>query len=175
MVRILFAIFESGWRRVFGSGNYNRVILHIINVLATSLYLWDKDIPLIKVAFVVPVFEFFYWSVGHGSAFDIGRDYPPSEKTITRYKKYFWNKWCEFLVPKKLWYGFGYDFLWMMFRYGIPAVVVAIILENFWFSFSGIIVAFTYAVCWSLYDMGKIKSPTALAEYVAGFFSGLLI
>ena len=175
MVRILFAVFESFWRRAFGSGNYNRIVLHIINVLAATLFLWYGGMSFIRVALACGVFEAFFWSVGHGSAFDVGRDYPPSEEIVKRYKKYFWNKWCEFLVPKKLWYGFGYDFLWMMFRYGIPAIIIAIILGNFWFSFSGIVVAFTYAVCWSLHDKGKIEHPTVLAEFISGFFSGLLI
>ena len=173
----LFGIFESLWRRAFGSGNYNRVILHIINVLATSLYLWHKDTPLIKVVLAVPVFEFFYWSVGHGAAFDIGRAGKPDSEMIKRYEKYFWDKWCKFIVPESCWYGFWYDYLWMMFRYGLPAILIFIILGKGFFWLAGFGVATAYAIFWNLSDESRLKrlSATEWAEIVSGFVSGFLL
>ena len=178
-IKLLFASYLSFFRRWFGGGfdklSDNRAFQNCLNVVITFGYLFFCGVGIWRSVIASLCLQFLYFCPAHGSAFDIGRDYPPSEETIKRYKKYFWNKLCEFLVPKKLWYGFGYDFLWMMFRYEIPSIFVAIILKNFWFSFCGIFVAFIYAFCWSLYDKGKIKSPTELAEYISGFVSGLLI
>lgn len=172
---ILFAIFEGIWRRAFGSGNFNRAILHIINVVATIFVLSYIGISWWRVVVVAPVFEFLFWSLGHGGAFDIGRSGYPDEETIKRYERFFWDKWCKFLVPKDCWYLYWYDYLWMMFRYGLPAILVSFFLSSWLFGYCGFGVATTYAICWSLYDKGKTKYPTELAEIISGLIVGFLV
>lgn len=173
----LFGIFESLWRSAFGSGNFNRTILHIINIAVTIFCFWFVGISWMRILFAVPAFEFLFWSLGHGAAFDIGRSGYPDEETIKRYDKFFWDKWCKIIVPKQNWYGFWYDYLWMCFRYMLPALLVSIIIGNVYFGYSGFLIATIYALCWNLYDIGKLKkmSPTELAEYLSGFISGFLI
>ena len=80
-------------------------------------------------------------------------------------------------MPAESWYGFGYDFLWMLFRYGLPACLMALILLNPYVIGCGMATAMAYAVCWSLYDKGKLHSlyATELAEFVAGFLTGVLL
>lgn len=173
----LYSIFESFWRRAFGSGNFNRGILHLINILVTIFVLRYVDISWIKVLFVVPIFEFIFWSLGHGGAFDIGRAGYPDEETIKRYERFFWDKWCKIIIPKKYWYGMWYDYMWMLFRYGLPAILISLILGNVLFSVAGFGVATSYAICWNLYDESKLKrlSATEWAELLSGFIVGFLI
>lgn len=177
MIKFLYSVFEACWRRAFGSGDFNRLILHIINVIATLFVLWYLGYSLLQNILVVSLYEAFYWSVGHGPAFDMGRGGKPDEEMIERYKKYFWNKWCEFLVPKEYWYTFGYDFLWMMFRYEIPAAIIAVILCSPFFSLAGLFVSSIYAACWTLQDREKLKRLTAteVAEIISGFITGILL
>lgn len=175
IVRLLFSIFESFWRRALGSGDYKRFVLHVINISVATLYLWYNDVTWLRIGLSVPLYDYWYWNVGHGCAFDIGRDGKPDSEMIKRYEKYFWDKWCKFIVPESCWYGFWYDYLWMMFRYGIPAVLISVILGNWLFGYAGFGVATTYAVCWSLNDKGKTNYPIRIAEYISGFISGLLL
>ena len=177
MVKLLYSVFEACWRRAFGSGNFNRAILHVINVVATTCLLKYLGYSLLNSVAATAVLEFFYWSVGHGPAFDMGRDKEPSEEIIKRYKKYFWNKWCEKLIPEEKWYKFRYDFLWMFFRYEIPAVIIALILRSPIFLLTGLSVSCIYALCWWLHDEGYLKklAATELAEIVVGFITGVLL
>lgn len=186
MIQLLNAITLSIWRRWFGGANIGgdkyedaffnqRWFRYIIGLLVTGLFLWYKKCNYFQIIGADCVLYFAMWGIGHGCAFDISRDGYPDEDMIKRYKKYFWNKWCEFLVPKNSWYGFGYDFIWMMFRYTLPAIIISIILLNPLFILSGVLVALSYAVCWSLYDKDKIKAPTELAELIAGFITGILL
>lgn len=174
---IIFAIFESIWRRAFGSGNFNRAILHIINFIATIFVLRYIDLSWWRVVVVAPVFEFLFWSIGHGGAFDIGRSGYPDEETIKRYERFFWDKWCKIIVPKENWYGMWYDYLWMMFRYGLPSILIFIILGNGFFWLAGFGVATAYAICWNLSDESRLKrlSATERAEIISGFVSGFLL
>lgn len=177
MWKILYSFFEGAWRRLFGSDVIPRLLLHIINVVATGALLRYMGSSWIQVASVGALYEAFYWSVGHGSAFDMGRDGQPSEEMIKRYKKYFWNSWCETLISPENWYTFRYDFLWMFFRYEIPAVLIALCLLSPVFSLAGLCVASIYAGCWWLHDNGYLKElgATELAEIVAGFVTGVLL
>ena len=172
---ILFGIFEGIWRRFFGSGNFNRAILHIINILTTSLYLWYIDIHWIRIIVIVPIFEFIFWSLGHGGAFDIGRSGYPDDETIKRYERFFWDKWCKFIVPEESWYGMWYDFLWMTFRYGLPALLISLIMGSWLFGYTGFGVATIYAICWNLHDKGKTTRPTEWAELFSGLITGFLL
>lgn len=176
-LKILYPVLEGVWRWFFGCSIIKRFVLHVINVIATSFVLWYCGISLFIVAPVVAIYEAFYWSVGHGPAFDMGRGGKPDEEMIKRYKKYFWNKWCEFIVPEEYWYTFGYDYLWMFFRYEIPAILISTLLLNFWFAFAGFAVSTIYAICWSLSDKDELHGhrATRVAEILSGFVSGLLL
>lgn len=174
MIKVLYSIFEACWRRAFGSGDFNRVILHVINVVATCALLRYLGSSWFQVASVGAIYEAFYWSVGHGPAFDMGRDKEPSEEMIKRYKKYFWNSWCEAIVPADKWYTFSYDFLWMLFRYEMPAVLISVLLLSPVFALAGFCVASVYAVCWDFRDENG-GSATAVAEVISGFITGVLL
>lgn len=175
---ITFACWESFYRRWKGTASdekwYNQKWFKTIaNLCLTATTLALLSYSWWQVLAGTLVFQFLFWTQAIGGALDIGRDYPPSEETIKRYKKKFWNKWCEFLVPKKAWYGFFYDFLWMFFRYELPAILVSIILLNPFFLLAGLTSAMSYAFGWALHD-NKGKNPI-IAEYLSGFFAGLLL
>lgn len=178
LISFLFACWEGFWRRWKGTASdkkwYNQKWFKTIaNITLTYGVLLLCGYNWLQGLVATLVFQFLFWTQAVGGALDIGRDYPPSKETIKRYKSKFWNKWCEFLVPKQAWYGFFYDFLWMFFRYELPAILVAIILLNPFFLLAGLTSAMSYAVAWSLYEQ-KGKNPT-IAEYLSGFFAGLLL
>ena len=178
---ILFAIWEAFWRRMFGSDGWNipiiknRAIQHGMNCGVVVFVLFLLQYSFWQIILATAVFEGCYWSWGHGAAFDIGHGGQPDEKTINRYKERFWNKWCEKLLPESLWYTRKYDALWMFFRYEIPAVVVSLLLLNAWFLLAGFTTTAVYWICWWLYDIGKLKSPTDKAEWIVGFTTGLFL
>ena len=181
MINILYAVWESIWRRMFGSDGWNvpiikyRAIQHIFNVIATFGVLWYVGLSWWQNVAVCAFYEGFYWSWGHGPAFDIGRSSYPDEKTIKRYKERFWNNWCEKMFPESMWYGKTYDAFWMFFRYEIPAVLVFAFSLNYWFLLAGFATTFVYWLCWLMFDKGKITAPTDKAEWIVGFISGLLL
>lgn len=178
LISIIYALYLGCWRRWKGTSSdkkwYNQKLFKTsLNILITSGTLSLCGYGLIQVVLATLAFQFLFWTQAIGGALDIGRDYPPSKETIKRYKKKFWNNWCEFLVPKKAWYGFFYDFLWMFFRYELPAILVAIILLNPFFLLAGLTSSMSYAFGWALHD-NKGKNPI-IAEYLSGFFAGLLL
>ena len=183
MLSLLFGLFEAGFRRCFGNDGWNlpiikyRVVQHIIGFLGASIALWLCGYHWIQIIACAGVLQGLYWAPGHGASFDLSRGGYPDEKMIKRYKKAFWNKWCEWLVPESAWYGFGYDFLWLAFRYELPALLLAIISRSYPVAFSGVFVALAYAIGWALFDNGKLKrlSGTELAEYASGFITGFLL
>ena len=181
MTTILYGLFLGFWRRWFGGGldrlPDNRFVQHIIGFTACFLVLWYKGSGWVLSLICAVVLQGLYWAPSHGPAFDLSRGGQPDEKMIERYKKVFWNKWCEFLVPKSSWYGFGYDFLWLMFRYELPALLISALIFNLTFAFAGYTTAIIYAVCWALFDKNKLKhlSGTELAEYISGFLTGVLL
>ena len=177
MVKLLYSVFEGVWRRLFGSDIIPRVILHITNIIATLIVLWTLGFMWVQIIPAVITYEFFYWTVGHGPAFDMGRDKNPSEETIKRYKSYFWNSWCEKLVKQENWYTFRYDFLWMFFRYEIPSIMIAACLLSTVFILAGLCIASIYAGCWWLNDHNYLKklAATELAEIISGFVTGILL
>ena len=182
MIALLTGVFMSFWRRMFGSDGWNKPVIknrfvqHVIGFVCVVIALIVSDYHWAQASCAALVLQFLFWAPSHGPAFDMSRDGSPDKKMLERYDNYFWNSLCEFLVPKTEWYNFGYDFLWMLFRYGLPSAVVSIILLSPYFAFSGVLTAFVYAICWSLKDIGIIKkSPTAVAEWIVGFIVGFLI
>ena len=177
-MQYLFCILESFWRRWKGTASdkhwYNaKWFKTICNLCLTYIALYLCGYHWLQSLIATLVFQFLFWTQAIGGALDMGRDYPPSEETIKRYKSKFWNKWCEFLVPKQAWYGYFYDFLWMMFRYGLPAILVSIILLNPFFLLAGVTCALCYNLAWALYEHNKCNP--IVAEYLSGFFAGLLL
>ena len=180
---IIYGIFLSFWRRAFGNDGFglpllqNRSVLHLIGFLACFLVLLYQGSGWIVSCLCAGILQGLYWAPGHGPAFDLSRGGKPDKKMKERYKKAFWNKWCEWLVPKESWYNFGYDFLWLSFRYELPALLLAVLLKNPLVALAGFGVSFAYALGWALFDKGKLKklSGTELAEYLSGFITGLLI
>lgn len=175
---LVFACWESFYRRWKGTASdkkwYNQKWFKTVaNLCLTSCTLSLLGYRWWQVLVGTLVFQFLFWTQAIGGALDMGRDYPPSEETIKRYKSKFWNKWCEFLVPQKAWYGYFYDFLWMMFRYGLPAILVSIVLLNPFFLLAGVTCAMCYNLAWALYEHGEANP--IVAEYLSGFFAGLLL
>lgn len=183
MIQILFSIFLGAWRRAFGCDGWglpilkNRFALHIIGFVGTFLALFFIGYSWLHSILAGLILFGWYFSVGHGTAFDMSRDGYPDAKLLKRYKKYFWNSWCEYIVPINSWYGFGYDFLWMFFRYELPALALSIILCNIYIAFAGLTTAIAYAICWGMNDNGALKKmwPTQLAEIITGVVTGLLL
>jgi len=177
-----YPVFLGAWRRWFGSDGWKykifniRFLKHVVGFLACFGYVWSFH-SWWQGIIVGTILQGFFWAVGHGPAFDLARDKNPSEETIKRYKNYFWNKWCERLVPKDGWYGYFYDFLWLFFRYELPAILIAITLFNWRFLAAGFFASFIYAVCWALHDNKKIKGlgATELAEILVGISTGILL
>lgn len=178
LLGLLYALYLGIWRRWKGTESdnkwYNAKWVKVIcNIAITYTVLLLLKYNWLQALVATLAFQFLFWTQAIGGALDLGRDYPPSEETIKRYKKKFWNKWCEFLVPKQAWYGFFYDFLWMFFRYELPAILVSAILLNPFFLLAGLTSAMSYAFAWALHE-NKGKNPI-ICEYLSGFFAGLLL
>lgn len=213
IMKSLFCLFESFWRRWFGGGfdskKYpilnERYIQHICGALVMflSLFLFcdfdkmkflnwlipnfvENHFQFWATIYITIIIEGLYWSRSHGPAFDMSRGGKPGKKMIERYKKEWWNKICEFFVPENQWYGFGYDLLWMGFRYTCPLVLLTPIFG--WnILMLGVLVTLIYGFCWSFYEkcpkifenkyLNKlyIEGPTELAEYIVGFVSGYFL
>lgn len=177
-MRILYSIYLSFFRRWFGGGFDklwdNRAFQNCFNVLVTFGYLFFSGVNVWIAIIGASCLQFLYFCPAHGCAFDMGKDGYPDDVMIKRYENYFWDKWCKFLIPENMWYGFWYDFLWMTFRYELPAILISVILGS-WFWVAGLLVPCGYAFCWHLKDLGLIKRPIPFAEFISGFVSGLFL
>lgn len=213
VLKLLYSLCESGWRRWFGGGYiggkdkenkwYNeRGVQHIVGGLLMYCALfflrsftelkymewlipnnWAEYLIYIIPLYIVLIVQFLYWSRAHGPAFDISRDENPSEDTIRRYKKEWWNKACEWIVPQRDWYTYGYDMMWMKIRYTAMTVLL-IPVYGFGILTMGLLVAPIYSFCWALYEKKpelwqkfpkwmQISNATQLAEWIVGFTTGL--
>ncbi len=213
LLKVVYAFCEAGWRRWFGGADigyeekkekwYNqRGTQHIVGGLVTYFaifYLrgftelkffnwiipssWLEYSQHIIAFYLVLVFQFLYWSRAHGPAFDISRDTNPSAETIRRYKKEWWNKFCEWIVPVKDWYTYGYDMMWMQIRYTAMTVLMTPVYGHGILTM-GLLVAPIYSFCWALYEKRpelwqkfpkwmQISNATQLAEWINGFSTGM--
>lgn len=172
-----FAIYQGLFRRLFGSDCSvplvgNRFFQHIFNfvVCCTTLYcfgvVWWQSVPAITI------YEFIYWARSHGFCYDFGHGQPPDVK---RYEQIWWWKFVKKIMPESVWYSFTCDFICMVIRYSLPAILIGVILWNIPAMFMGLILSCGYAFMWLLYDWGFVKNPTEIAELIAGFVSGLLL
>ena len=176
IIGLLYAIYECAWRRWKGtSGNgkwyYNNVLKMILNIVITfGLLFYIKGgwiIPLIATL----VYQFLYWTRNHGAFFDFGHGNPDDK----RYNKWWWIKWVKKIVPEKEWYSYWFDFICMCLRYGLPGILIAIILGSPVVCFMGFVHALVYAFCWKLKDWKVIEKPTSTAEWIVGFTCGLFM
>ena len=142
MINLLYATFLGFWRRWFGGlfdeSKYakilnNRFLQHVVGFAACFSLFFFQGTHWLQSIIIAAILQGLYWALGHGPAFDMSRGGYPDEKMIKRYEKFFWDKWCKFLVPQDSWYGFGYDFLWMLFRYELPSILIAIASFNPYF------------------------------------------
>lgn len=177
MLGLIYGIWESFWRRMFGCDGWDkpyikiRAVQHVMNVLVTMLFLWIADYSLWQNILCVAVFEGLFWSRAHGAVYDIGHG-SVDEK---RYEEIWYWKYCKKFIPKKYWYTETCDFLLLAIRYTLPSILCGIILFSFSPMFMGLIVATVYSLCWSAHDWELTDRPTEIAEWIVGFTSGLLL
>lgn len=186
MAWLLFTVpFFALWRRWFGSDTVFLEAPRSVKCavfLITSCYVCFNisGSELQSIAFSGLGYLFFCLAIG--MCFDLGRDGLPDEELLKRYNKYVWH-YLPDLILKNHKYGFLYDLVYMLQRYTIPALAIAL-LPIFKFSFVGVglSIAFVYAFCWTLHEkeqwfLDKIPytngKPTANAEYVSGALFGL--
>lgn len=177
VVSILFALFLAGWRRLFGSdvGGIlgNRAFQHIIAGVCVGLYLiFFKNESAISTIVAVILLQAWFWGKGHGELFDMGHSVKPD---VSRYNRYWYTSFVKRFLAREHWYSYTFDWLMMIIRYSIPAIVISLILCGSSFCLAGFAVACSYAICWNLYDCDALKSPTEKAELLAGFCVGLLL
>lgn len=182
IIGFLYAIYESFWRRWKGDGSDGKWYNHKLVKMFLNLFITFGLLCYLKSGWLIPliatlVYQFLYWTQAIGPARDMARGGKPDEVMLKRYKEKFWNKWCEWIVPKNAWYGYFYDFMWFFFRYELPSILVSIILLNPWFLLAGLAASLSYVFGWAMEEHGKLKKlcGTELAEYLNGFFAGLLL
>ncbi len=177
MLSLLFGLFESAFRRCFGSDGWGlpvlkiRAIQHIIGFLGASIALWVYGYHWIQIIACAGVLQGLYWAKAHGCAFD----YSHGVQTPERYEKMLSWRLIRKFIPEKYWYEYASDFILMNARYTLPAILMAVVLLKPQIAFLGLIVSGVYAFFWALYDVGLTKRPTELAEWVVGFLTGIFL
>lgn len=172
----LYAIYESFWRRWKGDGSdgkwYNhKLVKMFVNLILTFCLLLYIGNGWIISLIATLVYQFLYFTRNHGAFFDFGHGNPNDK----RYDEWWWIKYVKKIVPEKLWYGFSFDFICMSLRYGLPGILLSIILLSPTVGFMGFVHALVYAFCWKLYDWKIVKNPIKIAEYGVGFTCGLFM
>lgn len=134
---------------------------------------------------IASIFQFMFWSKGHGPAFDMARGGKPSESTIERYHREKWSFIADKLIPEDHWYGFLYDFVWMTARYTYGVIFIIPFLWSLKILWLGLIIASIYALCWTIQEKDNwvfkyflyncVESSTNLAEIIGGFSVGLFL
>ena len=173
---------------------FNLVFLFAVFMLNTSLWIntplcsWliahgIKDWCIASIMSII--FQFQFWSRGHGPAFDIGRGTVVDEDTKRRYQKVWYAFIPNKLVPEEHWYGFLYDFIWMTARYTEGTLLMIPFLWSFEILWLGLITSGVYAFCHTLQEReswiikyvpwGMVTVATQLAELVIGFLVGFYI
>lgn len=147
-----------------------------------SSWLIGLGLPSWVLALVLSaLFQFEFWSRGHGPILDEGRA-EPTQETIDRYQKVWWAFVPNNIVPKAYWYGFWYDFMWTWTRYTYGLFLLVPFLWSFNILWLGLITAGIYSICWTLYERDNwifklfpfemTSSPHQLAEIITGFVVG---
>ena len=131
------------------------------------------------------IFQFQFWSRGHGPAFDIGRGETVDEDTKKRYQKVWYAFIPNKLIPEEHWYGFLYDLIWMTARYTEGTLLMIPFLWSFDILWLGLITSSVYALCWTIQERDSwvikyipwkmVTVATQLAELIIGFLVGFYI
>ena len=181
IIGFLYSIYEGFWRRwfggLFGHTKYekilnNRFIQHIFGFLGFFGILFYNGLNIWLSILSGLVFQGLYWARSHGCCFDFGHGQPPD---IKRYDQLWYWKYVKKIIPESELYGFWCDYILMTVRYTLPAMLFAITSLQPSCMFMGIVLSTIYAFCWKAYDFGYTKSPTATAEVIVGFTTGLMI
>lgn len=146
-------------------------------LIAHNISAWI--IALIMTAIV----QFEFWSRGHGPAFDVGRWNP--QEYVERYQKVWWASIPNKIIPREHWYGFLYDFIWMLIRYTYGLIFLVPFLWSFKILWLGLVVTGLYAFCWTIYERDSwiikyipfqmVGGATQLAELLVGFAVGFAL
>lgn len=186
LLAILYAVWESFWRRCFGSNGWDKPIIkhrgvqHVLNALIFTIplcmikgYYFPLTIPVsicVAVYFTIIV-QAFLWALHHGEWFGLGDDSKEDKRYFTKPL----NKWVLTPIFDLFgWgkYGFAYDYAGMTLRYTLPCLCLvpiygwAIILV-------GLAVTPIYAFSALFYErQNKNYGNTALAEWIVGALIG---
>lgn len=177
MLSLIYGLFMSAWRRCFGSDGWNlpilkhRVIQHIIGFVAACLVFWWLDYSWVQIVLAALVLQGLFWARSHGCCFDYGH----GTVDVKRYDQLWYWKYIKKFIPEKQWYGYNGDFFLMFVRYTLPSLLLGLILFSLPACFLGLALSGVYAIMWLAYDFGWTKSPTATAEWIAGFVVGVLL
>lgn len=179
---LIYGLLGGVWRRGFGCDFWNIPVLKIRAVqhaLAAgtlfALFYFFKNMSFFVSLYTIVVIQGVFWAGGHGAAFDMSRGGLPDDTLMRRYNAVWFAPVVNFLVPKAMWYGFGYDMLWMALRYTWPCVLL-IPVFGLSVMLLGIAAALIYAVCWSLSECRELPyklQPTQAAECIVGALVGL--
>lgn len=191
MSNILSGLIWAIWRRVYGKGNsgVSRGILAVFAVGALAMLFfqranWDfSGYARLAAALAVAIFAYaYYWSKGHGMIMDKGTSGKPTPELISRYEKTLGYRLACRLLPESEWYGYKFDSLMMLARYGIPALGIAVLTLSPVFLWAGILPSPIYTV--SLWLEKKLPewfkrwswltSYKDLAEILTGFQFGFI-
>lgn len=183
LMTLMASVLSGLWRRGFGCDFWDIPVLkiratqHVLaGVILFALFYFYKDLSLLWSVYAIAVIQGLFWAGGHGAAFDISRGGTPDETLVKRYNEVWFAPALNFLVPQKDWYGFGYDFLWMAFRYTGPLVLLVPVF-GWTVLLLGLMVALVYAGCWSWSERRSLPfdlGPTQGAELIAGALAGVM-
>lgn len=176
---ILFTIFESGFRRLFGSSCSipvvgSRACQHIVNCCVIGCFLYFiKEFHWISCLLITADIQFWLITRKHGVFFDIGAGGQPDEKTLKRYNSMLATRILNKIFPNDK-YSAIYDYVGMVLRYTAPLIPLMFFFNPLIFTM-GILIGTGYLFCWWLKNLGYIEKPTDKAEYVMGFLIGIYI
>lgn len=177
MLSLLFGLFESAFRRCFGSSGWGlpvlkvRFVQHIIGFLGASIALWLCGYHWIQIIACAGVLQGLYWAKAHGMCFDYGK----GEVDLNRYEKMLSWRLIRKYIPEQYWYEYASDFILMSTRYTLPSILMAVVLLKPQIAFLGLVVSGVYAFFWALYDVGLTKRPTEWSEWIVGFITGVFL
>jgi hypothetical protein len=212
----LYGLFEGIWRRWFGGYFEHHQVFPkwlnkimesrgtqtVVNILfLTCLFMTNTfwlSTPIsgfliglglnkwVLSLIVASIFQFMFWSLGHGPAFDMARgSQTPDEKTIERYHREKWSFIPDKIFPQEHWYGFLYDFVWMLCRYTYGAMFIVPFMWSLNVLWLGLIITCIYSFCWTiqerdswvfkLFPYDYVNCATNLAEVIGGFAVGIFL
>ena len=182
LLAILYGVWESFWRRCFGSDGWhkpiikNRTIQHFLNIVVfiiplCVLRLGPTYLALGYAVYLSVIVQGLLWALHHGEWFGLGDDSKEDKRYFTKPL----NKWV--LTPifdlfgwEK--YGFAYDYSGMTLRYTLPCLCLVPIYD--WaIVLVGLAVTPIYAFSALFYErQNKNYGNTALAEWIVGALIG---